>query len=161
MNFIDDHAWMRLLELLLNDFGLRRKSIFICLVLIIGTRDYFFDPLSNPDNLSGTVLKIPDRNLFTTVSGWWWNSKKRQGFLNRPMARDVSNFSTIGNSIIFLVQIIRGYGCVVRFLVQICESDHVYKADAMKKLEENFKAKILRKVFVYFHTFPDQKVHYL
>ena len=77
------------------------------------------------------------------------------------MARDVSNFSTIGNSIIFLVQIIRGYGCVVRFLVQICESDHVYKADAMKKLEENFKEKILRKVFIYFHTFPDQKVHSL
>ena len=100
MNFIDDHAWMRLLELLLNDFGLRRKSIFICLVLIIGTRDYFFDPLSNPDNLSDTISTIPDRNLFTTVSGWWWNSKKRQGFLNRPMARDVSNFSTIGNSII-------------------------------------------------------------
>ena len=161
MNFIDDHAWMRLLELQLNDFGLRRTSIFICLVLIIGTRDYFFDPLSNPDNLSGIILKIPYRNLFTTVSGWWWNSKKRQGFLNRPMARDVSNFSTIGNSIIFLVQIIRGYGCVVRFLVQICESDHVYKADAMKKLEENFKEKILRKVFIYFHTFPDQKVHNL
>ena len=100
MNFIDDHAWMRLLELLLNDFGLRRKSIFICLVLIIGTRDYFFDPLFNPDNLSGTILKLPHRNLFTTVSGWWWNSKKRQGFLNRPMARDVSNFTTIGNSII-------------------------------------------------------------
>ena len=62
------------------------------------------------------------------------------------------------------VQIIRGYGCVVRFLVQICESDHVYKADAMKKLEENFKEKILRKVFipqVYFHTFPDQKIHNL
>ena len=90
MNSIEDHVWMRLLELLPNDFGLRRKSIFICLVLIIGTRDYYFDPFFNQDNLSGPLLRIPHRNLFTTVSGWWWNSKKRQGFLNRPMARDVS-----------------------------------------------------------------------
>ena len=47
-----------------------------------------------------------------------------------------------------LVQIIRGYGCVVRFLVQICEIDQVYRADAMRKLEENFKEKIIRKVFI-------------
>ena len=39
MNFLDDHAWMRLLELLLNDFGLKRKSIFIFLVQIIGILD--------------------------------------------------------------------------------------------------------------------------
>ena len=39
VNFIGHHIWMKLLELPLNDFGLRKKSIFIFLVLIIGTRD--------------------------------------------------------------------------------------------------------------------------
>ena len=35
---------------------------------------------------------------------------------------------------------------MVRFLVQICEADQVYRADAMKKLEDNFKMTILRKI---------------
>ena len=60
-----------------------------------------------------------------------------------------------------LVQIIRGYGCVVRFLVQICEIDQVYRADAMRKLEENFKEKIIRKVFILVAQFLHKIVHNL
>ena len=29
-------------------------------------------------------------NIFKTVKGWWWNDKLQKGFLDRPIAKDVS-----------------------------------------------------------------------
>ena len=30
-------------------------------------------------------------NILSTITGWWWNSKYRKGFMTTPLARDVSN----------------------------------------------------------------------
>ena len=64
-------------------------------------RDLGFRSNSDRENSFATHFWIPKRNLFTTVSGWWWNSTKKQGFLNRPMARDVSILNPIPKVLIW------------------------------------------------------------
>ena len=64
-------------------------------------RDLGFRSNSDRENSFATHLWIHKRNLFTTVSGWWWNSTKKQGFLNRPMARDVSILNPIPKVLIW------------------------------------------------------------
>ena len=51
----------------------------LCNIIELKKRDKYFY-LFGRDN----------KNLLTTVQGWWWNPKKGQGFLNRPIAEAVS-----------------------------------------------------------------------
>ena len=149
VNFIGHHIWMKLLELPLNDFGLRRKSIFIFLVLIIGTRDSDELISNHPTRIEPFICE----SLIETYSQLYLDGggilKNVKDFsIDLWRATWVIEVQPKIQWFDHLVQIIRGYGCLVRFLVQICEIDQVYRADAMRKLEENFKDKILRKVFV-------------
>jgi len=38
----------------------------------------------------GYLFGDDNPNIFKTVKGWWWNNKTKKGYLNRPIAKDVS-----------------------------------------------------------------------